>query len=99
MLAIDVRLTADGGGQVATVVETLEGDAVWAFLMGQLSGWWAGYDWSLANLNGSRGLVLREGGQTVATVSFAYDSSDRITDIFIVRNPEKLRGIGRIEIH
>lgn len=99
MLAIDVRLTADGGGKVATVIETLEGEAVYTFLMDQLSGWWADYDWCLANLNGSRGLVLREGGKAVATVSFAYDSADCITDIFIVRNPEKVRGIGRIEIH
>ncbi|WP_246249211.1 RNA polymerase sigma factor SigJ [Chelativorans alearense] len=99
MLASDVRLTADGGGKVATVADILEGDAVLAFLTERLTGWWAAYEWSFAELNGARGLMLKEGGKVVATVSFAFDSSDRITDIFIVRNPDKLAGVGEVSIH
>lgn len=99
MLASDVRLTADGGGKVATVTEILEGDMVLAFLTERLSEWWVAYDWSFTDLNGSRGLVLREGEKIVATVSFAYDAADRIKDIFIVRNPDKLDGLGEIRIH
>jgi RNA polymerase sigma factor (sigma-70 family) len=99
ILASDVRLTADGGGKVATVTGVLEGEAVLAFLTQQLSGWWAAYEWSFAELNGARGLVLKQGGETVATVSFAFDRSDRVTEIFIVRNPEKLAGLGGALIH
>jgi RNA polymerase sigma factor (sigma-70 family) len=99
MLASDVRLTADGGGKVATVTEVLEGDAVLAFLTERLTEWWAAYEWSFAELNGARGLVLKQGGKVVATVLFAFDRSDRVTDIFIVRNPDKLAGLGEMSIH
>jgi RNA polymerase sigma-70 factor (ECF subfamily) len=99
MLASDVRLTADGGGKVAAVADVLEGEAVLAFLTERLSEWWADYEWSSAELNGLRGLVLKQGGKVVATASFAFDLSDRVTDIFIVRNPEKLAGLGEKPIH
>jgi RNA polymerase sigma factor (sigma-70 family) len=99
MLASDVRLTADGGGKVAAVTDVLEGEAVLAFLTDRLNEWWAAYEWSFAELNGARGLVLKQGGEVVATVSFAFDRSDRVTNIFIVRNPDKLAGLGDISIH
>lgn len=99
MLASDVRLTADGGGKVATVTEILEGGAVMAFLTERLSEWWAAYDWTFTDINGARGLVLREGEKIVATVSFAYDSGNRISDIFIVRNPDKLEGLEALRLH
>lgn len=99
MLASDVRLTADGGGKVATLTGVLEGGAVLAFLTGRLSAWWATFEWSFADLNGSHGVVLRERGKAVATVTFAYDSEDRVTDIFIVRNPDKLAGLGEARVH
>ncbi|WP_316976182.1 sigma-70 family RNA polymerase sigma factor [Shumkonia mesophila] len=99
MLASDVRLTADGGGKAAAVPDILEGEAVLAFLTKRLSEWWATYEWSFAELNGGRGLVLKQGGEVVATVSFAFDRSDRVTEIFIVRNPDKLTGLGGVSIH
>jgi RNA polymerase sigma-70 factor (ECF subfamily) len=99
MLASDVRLTADGGGKVATVTEVLEGGAVLAFLTERLNEWWTAYEWSFTDLNGVRGLVLRQGEKVVAAVSFAYDGLDRVTDIFIVRNPDKLTGLGELKIH
>lgn len=98
MLASDVRLTADGGGKVATLTKILSGGAVLAFLTDQLSEWWAAYEWSFANLNGTRGLILRQGGEVVTAVSFAFDGMERVTDIFIVRNPEKLTGLGELKI-
>ena len=56
-------------------------------------------EWSFAELNGAQGLVLKQGGEVVATVSFAFDRSDRVTDIFIVRNPDKLAGLNDISVH
>ncbi|MFC3723775.1 RNA polymerase sigma factor SigJ [Neoaquamicrobium sediminum] len=99
MLASDVRLTADGGGKVATVTDVLEGSAVTAFLTERLSGWWQNYEWSFADLNGSRGLVLRDGGTIVAAVSFAYDAAGRIAEIFVVRNPDKLAALDEVTMH
>ncbi len=99
MLASDVRLTADGGGKVAAAAGVMEGDSVLAFLTERLSEWWAAYEWSFTELNGARGLILKQEGKIVATVSFAFDRSDRVTDIFIVRNPDKLAGLGDMSIH
>lgn len=99
MLAEDVRLTADGGGKVATLRETLEGEAVMSFLTGKLTAWWADYEWSPCEVNGLRGFVLAKGGETVATVSFGFDADERVTDIFIVRNPEKLAALREERIH
>ncbi len=98
-LASDVRLTADGGGKVAAVMEILEGDAVLRFLTSYLVGWWSDYQWEVAELNGSKGLILREKGSIIAIVSFAFDNADRITDIFIVRNPDKLAGFDAVKLH
>jgi RNA polymerase sigma factor (sigma-70 family) len=99
ILASDVRLTSDGGGKVAALTEILEGEAVLAFLTERLGEWWPRYEWSFTDLNGLRGLVFREGGAVVAAVTFAFDRSDRITDIFIMRNPDKLAGLGDTSIH
>lgn len=99
MLARDVRLTADGGGKVQTLTEVINGEAVLAFLAERLSERWPAYDWTLAELNGARGVVVKDGDEVVAAVSFAFDRSDRVTDIFIVSNPDKLAGLGDISIH
>jgi RNA polymerase sigma factor (sigma-70 family) len=99
MLASDVRLTADGGGKVAAAAGVIEGESVLAFLTERLSEWWAAYEWGITELNGARGLILKQEGKIVATVSFAFDRSDRVTDIFIVRNPDKLAGLGNTSIH
>ena len=99
MLASDVRLTADGGGKVAAVTDVLEGEAVLAFLTERLTEWWAAYEWSFTELNGARGLVLKQAGKVVATVSFGFDRSDRVTHIFIVRNPDKLAGLDEMSIY
>jgi RNA polymerase sigma-70 factor (ECF subfamily) len=99
MLASDVRLTADGGGKVAAAAGVMEGESVLAFLTDRLTEWWAAYEWSFVELNGARGLVLKQEGEVVATVSFAFDRSDRVTDIFIMRNPDKLAGLRDTSIH
>ncbi len=92
MLTDDVRLAADGGSKVAAIPEALSGPQVTDFLTVRLHRWWDGYDWLPAVLNGLQGFVLRQDRQTVTAVSFAYDD-DRISDIFIIRNPDKLAGL------
>lgn len=95
----DVRLTADGGGKVVTVMEVHRADDVMAFSTQRLNEWWRSYEWSLSELNGALGVVLREAGKIVATVSFSYDVSGRVTDIFIMRNPDKLAHLREVKIH
>lgn len=98
-LVNDIRLTADGGGKVVTATEVRHADAVLTFLTQRLNKWWREYDWNLSELNGAMGILLRDAGEIVATVSFSYDPSGRVTDIFIMRNPDKLAHLDEVNIH
>ncbi|AHK43066.1 MULTISPECIES: RNA polymerase sigma factor SigJ [Ensifer] len=102
LLSADVRLTADGGGKVATVLGVLSGkQTVLAFIADRLTEYWAHYVWDVADINGGRGIVLR--GETendiAASVSFGYDGDGNVNDIFIVRNPDKLTHLGDAVVH
>ncbi|WP_429128983.1 RNA polymerase sigma factor SigJ [Ensifer sp. 4252] len=102
LLSADVRLTADGGGKVATVLGVLSGkETVLAFIADRLTEYWAHYVWDVAEINGGRGIVLR--GETendiAASVSFGYDGDGNVNDIFIVRNPDKLAHLGDAAVH
>ena len=52
--------------------------------------WWATFRWAETDLNGGRGVVLFSEGQPVMAMSFAYDDDGRATDIYVMRNPDKL---------
>lgn len=91
LLSAEIRLSADGGGKVPTIPEPLHGQAdVLAFLANRLRDYWADYQWLEADINGGRGIVLQQQGSVTAAVTFGYDPSGQATDIFIVRNPDKL---------
>lgn len=100
LLADDVRLSADSGGKVPAVLDVLRGRAeIIAFLSERLHEYWADYQWLTVDINGARGIVLKHDGTTAAAVSFAYDEAGRATDIFIMRNPDKLASLGTVAIH
>jgi len=99
LLSDDIRLSADGGGKVATLLQAIEGKAaVLAFIGDRLRDYWADYRWIAADINGGRGLVLEKDGATTAAVTFAYDEAGRATDIYIVRNPDKLSRLDKAMI-
>ncbi|WP_274627104.1 RNA polymerase sigma factor SigJ [Arvimicrobium flavum] len=98
LLVSDVRLTADGGGKASTVVDVSHGREVIRILTERFSEWWKPYEWRLAELNGALGLVLRQAGIVVATVSLSYDASGRIDEIYIMRNPDKLSRLHDVRI-
>ena len=100
LLCDDVRVSADGGGKVPALRDVLSGRSrVVRFVACKLSIYWAGFEWSPRNLNGASGFVLTEAGETVAAVSFGYDESGDATDIFIVRNPDKLARLQPVSLH
>jgi len=100
LLSSDIRLSADGGGKVPTVIDILHGKAeVIAFLAEELHAYWAGHQWVTVDINGARGIILKENGAASAVVSFAYDDAGKATDIYIVRNPDKLGGLDLATIH
>lgn len=99
LLSDDIRLSADGGGKVPTVLDVLKGKAeVIAFLLERLHEYWIDYNWVFVDINGARGIVLKHDGAAVAAVSFAYDETGRVANIYIVRNPDKLVNLGVVAI-
>lgn len=100
LLSDDIRLAADGGGKVPAVARTLSGkQKVLAFMVDGLHEWWADYGWTRADINGSRGFILTKDDAIVAIVTFGYDEDGRATDIFIMRNPDKLGGLAGNALH
>jgi RNA polymerase sigma-70 factor (ECF subfamily) len=91
LLSDDIALYADGGGKVQTIRRVLHGKAeVLAFIAENLREYWRAYAWAASDINGGKGVVLYKDGQTAASVSFAYDEAGKATNIYIMRNPDKL---------
>lgn len=99
LLSADVRLAADGGGKVAAARRVMRGrHEVLRFIQAGLHVWWAGSELHETGLNGGRGLLQYEHGRVVAAVSFGYDEDGRLSDIFIVRNPDKLQRLEQARV-
>ncbi|MFC0505170.1 RNA polymerase sigma factor SigJ [Micromonospora costi] len=83
-------MTADGGGLVGTVLHPIEGGARIAQYMVAIAEMAPGLELLVRSVNGTPGLVARRAGVVVTVASF--DVSDgRVSRIWVVRNPEKLR--------
>jgi RNA polymerase sigma-70 factor (ECF subfamily) len=96
LLAEDVALSADSGGHVPTIRETLQGrDDVLAFLRTTIAPYWRKFVLLDAEINAGRGLELVEDDRITAAVSFDFDEEGRVTNIFIMRNPHKLDRLHR----
>lgn len=100
LLSDDIRLSADGGGKVPTILKVLQGKAeVISFLTKGLNKFWGSYHWHLVDINGARGIIIKDADATVATVSFAYDEAGKASNIYIVRSPDKLAHLDAGTIH
>ncbi|MFB7493297.1 RNA polymerase sigma factor SigJ [Streptomyces sp. NPDC056161] len=83
-------LTADGGGRAGTVLRPVEGGARIAQYMVAIAEKAPGLELLERSVNGVPGLVAQRAGVVLTVASF--DVSDgRVTRIWAVRNPEKLR--------
>ena len=83
-------MTADGGGMAGTVLRPVEGGARIAQYMIAIADRAPGLEILVRPVNGVPGLVARRSGVVVTVASF--DVSDgRVSRIWVVRNPEKLR--------
>lgn len=94
VLTNDVRLDADGGGKAAAAAEPLQGREVVLAFCEHAREWWRGYKWTVVQLATGHGSVLRDGPIVVATIWFDSDDGRRVSNIYIMRNPDKLRAVG-----
>ena len=88
----DARLVADGGGKVSSATRPVLGaDRVSRFLLGYAAKVHYTMHFLPVSINGTPGLVLRH--PLAGDAAYAFDIADgRIRAIFVVRNPDKLRG-------
>ncbi|MFB4319928.1 RNA polymerase sigma factor SigJ [Actinomadura sp. 21ATH] len=83
-------MTADGGGAARTALRPIEGGAHIARYMVAIAEKAPGLELLERSVNGAPGLVARHAGTIIAVA--AFDVADgRVTRIWTVRNPQKLR--------
>ncbi|MBE8521531.1 RNA polymerase sigma factor SigJ [Amycolatopsis sp. H6(2020)] len=89
LLDPDATLTADGGGRVRAAIAPIEGGELVARYVAELASF-GELTIEERTVNGLPGLVLSRGDELAAVYAFAV-ADDRITHIWAVRNPDKLR--------
>lgn len=90
-------MTADGGGLIGAALRPIEGGARIAQYMVAIADKAPGLELLERSVNGAPGLVARRDGVVMTVASF--DVTDgRVTRIWAVRNPEKLRPWARHEL-
>ena len=95
LLAEDAVMITDGGGKQKAALRPLVGrDDVLALIKGLAwRGNWAGTESvRLARINGYLGAIV-DAPDAPRTIAFEPDGAGRIAAIYIVANPEKLRGL------
>ena len=90
LLDPDAVASSDGGGQVTALLHPVAGAADIARRVVDLLGLAPDLTILERTVNGRPGLILQEAGVTSTVIAFAI-ADDRITRLWAVRNPEKLR--------
>ncbi|QQP94803.1 RNA polymerase sigma factor SigJ [Lysobacter enzymogenes] len=99
LLSQQVALHADGGGKATAAAQAIHGaDAVLGFIASVLHPACREDRWTFVDLNGSRGVILERQGRIEAAISFGYDEGGALSDIFIMRNPDKLARLEAVRI-
>lgn len=90
LLDPDAAMVSDGGGLVGTVLHPVEGAEQIAAYLIHIADKAPGLRLLERTVNGLPGLVAQHTGVTVTVAAFELDG-ERVTRIWAVRNPEKLR--------
>ena len=98
LLSDDIELSVDSGGKVPAIARTLHGKADILEFLENAQRWWYSYRWVEMDLNGGRGVVLIGDGEPITAMSFAYDAEGRATNIYVMRNPDKLARLNNAAI-
>ncbi|MFC8720469.1 RNA polymerase sigma factor SigJ [Kitasatospora sp. NPDC057198] len=89
LLDPDATVVADGGGLVQALPEPLSGGGRIAAAVAAFADAQPGLELCEQPVNGQEGLVARVDGVVVGVLAFRA-AGGRITDVWVVRNPEKL---------
>jgi RNA polymerase sigma factor (sigma-70 family) len=98
LLSDDIELSVDSGGKAPAIARTLHGKADILEFLENAQRWWYSYRWVEMDLNGGRGVVLIGDGEPITAMSFAYDEEGRATNIYVMRNPDKLARLNNAAI-
>ena len=93
MLTDDVQLWSDGGGRVTAARNVVKGSANVARFFTGIARKAATLRIAFATINGRAGLVLYVAGALYGTLSFDTDAEGRVSRVFLVLNPDKLRHV------
>jgi RNA polymerase sigma-70 factor (ECF subfamily) len=93
LLDPDATMTADGGGLAGAVLRPVEGGERIAQYLIHMAGKAPGLTLLERMVNGRPGLVAQQAGVTVTVAAFSL-TNGRVTRIWAVRNPDKLRSWG-----
>lgn len=99
LLAPDVELISDGGGKKKAALRPLLGaDKVsrWALALVAPGQEASNFELRLAELNGERAFVFYDGDEVDSAGFMELDDTGRISQIYIIRNPDKLTTIPRL---
>ena len=96
LLSDDALLLTDGGGKVSAAIRPVAEPARIARVLVHLAGRQPlqrlSFEWR--PLNGGVGLLIREDGVPYSVLQIGADQSERLTRLYVVRNPDKLGRLG-----
>jgi RNA polymerase sigma-70 factor (ECF subfamily) len=100
LLTDDAVMLSDGGGIVTAVAQPLHGGVLIAKVLVGFTRTHKAEDYALrfTRINGLPAVVLYDGqGQVIQTTALRVDATGCINALYLVRNPEKLTYIGRLQ--
>jgi len=92
LLTEDAEYRSDGGGKVVAALKVLRGPDRIARLMYCIARNYVGMTYQLVRVNGELGAATLLGGQLQSVLAFDT-TADRISGIYVMRNPDKIAGI------
>ncbi len=92
LLSEDVEYVSDGGGKVYAALKVLHGPERIGRLYYSIARSWPGIAYRLVRINGELGAVNIFRGKLHSVLSFCVED-ERITGIYVMRNPDKLAGV------
>ncbi|PHZ83878.1 RNA polymerase subunit sigma-24 [Paremcibacter congregatus] len=99
LLSNDIELSADSGGKVIAIRGIIQGsNNILNFISEVLSPAWQEYKLITSEINNNLGLMLYHNGVLTGTVSFTYNIDCNVKDIYIMRNPDKLKTLRNPEL-